>query len=199
MTLKRVAVTTLLIGSAFSGSNLVQASLIGDTVSCSVENFYPTTCGLSATAVVGPGPEFTIMQQGTSELFDVDIDASSIRLTPTVVLGLGFSAGDTITFSDLDWVGLPREIIGVSNFDTFGTRNLTDSDLTFTSSSITFDLSHSIWIEFGADTYAAWDIEWSAVAAPSSAGLLALGLAGLGWSLCMTGLAGVGRPRFASG
>ena len=155
-----------------------RAALIGDTVQCAVTGIFQPTCGLSNTAVVGPGPEFVFAEPDFSgDLLTIDIGASSITIQ-TIGFSLGFDPGTSIILSDLDWVGMNGAIVGIENFSTSGTIDIEASDVSFTANSITFDLSESAW-DGNVVGIAEWDLVVTHVPVPPALLLFGSGLLGL--------------------
>ncbi len=154
------------------------AALIGDTVECAVTGQFQPTCGLSNTAVVGPGPEFVFAEPDfAGDLLTIDIGASSITIQ-TLDFFLGFDPGSSIILSDLDWVGMTGAIVGIENFSTSGTNGIEASDVSFTANSITFDMSQSDWEGNGVGI-AEWDLVTTLVPVPPALWLFGSGLLGL--------------------
>jgi hypothetical protein len=130
-------------GVALAISFPVQATLIGDTITCSATG--ALVCATpSAVVMDAPAtPEFTLNHVVGFPVFTVDVGASSINVRASF---LGFSASATGTALDLgsldDSVG---PIIGIANFTTTGTIGIDASDVTFTAHSIHFNMDDSGW------------------------------------------------------
>ena len=136
------------------------------------------------------------MQETAGQLFDandpengsiehaiqhIDIGASHITVQ-TLGFQLGYDPNTSIILSDLDWVGLSGEIIGIANFSTSGTTGIADFDVSFTAHSVTFDLSDSGW-DLGGAGIAQWDLVTShRIPEPTTLALFCLGLVGLGFT-----------------
>lgn len=181
MKIKDDIAALLLIGTSLVFSNWAHATLIGDTVTCAITGQFDPLCSPSNTAIVGNGVEFVITEQNTVNLLAIDIDDSSILIS-TMGNTLGFLPNDRLTLSDFDWLGMPAEIVGISNFMTSRTSKLSVDDITFTSDSITLDLSSSFWFHFGEDAFVKWEIVTQNVPSPTTLAMFSLGLVGLWWS-----------------
>ena len=123
-----------------------QASLIDDTVNATYQSpFFFDLSSPSAVVAVG-GPEFVVDLGdvfGSERKLLVDVSANTIDveydLSSTSAAGVGID-GQSLTLSDLDWVGTPGQIIGVdvTRFDA-GSPNLILGNVAFTSDSVTID------------------------------------------------------------
>jgi hypothetical protein len=128
--LVQVAMFILLCGAP----GAVEASLIGDSVTCSASVL---TC-TPATATAGAVPTFDL-----SGLLSVNVDASFISLgnqqTPDPLI-LAVAA---VTFGDLD--SSAGDIVDVSVATVGAIPGIDESDVSFTAHSVTIDLSQSQW------------------------------------------------------
>lgn len=164
--------------TAITVSGLANASFVGDSVQCGVEVGFLTGCG-PTSSVVGSGNEFRVGTVAPGYSYDVDIGASSLKLTMN---GAGLSGWiGQIYLTGLDWVGTPATITGISNFATTADYGMSLSDISFSRNSLAIDLHNSGWS--GGDTLS-FDIQTSAtkIPEPASLGLVGLGLAVLGFS-----------------
>ena len=109
------------------------ASLIGDTVGCSLNALSGFTCS-APTAVVGTGLEFTV---GGGAFIDVDISASAIDLTFNVT---GSLSGTIINLTDLDFPLAPGFITSATLLGTNAITGFTQANLSTSSNSIAIDL-----------------------------------------------------------
>ncbi len=162
---------------ALSGGGSASASMIGDEVSVVAPTLNGSLLG-SSLATVGAGPEFeyNFFPGGPPVEFRVDLDAESITLSVDN-LALDFGAEDIITIADLDWVGMPGEIVGFS----IGANNtpVTAADISFTADSVTVALDGStggFWSNFDSVTI---NLDVAHVPEPGTALLLGMGLLGL--------------------
>jgi hypothetical protein len=161
-------------------SSTAQATLIGDTVTCSISTFV-LDCS-TPTAVVAPAPEF-ILSVAARPQFLVDIGASSIAVT---LFSGGFSlsqSGAVLQLGSLD--DSAGDIVGIANFITTGTTGIDASDVAFTAHTATLNLDESAWTN-GNEAVARFDlIVRSAAAAvdePGSVATIGIALAALGLS-----------------
>ena len=132
-------------------------TLIGDTVNAELilGTSAQETIG-PASAVVGAGPEFTIYSFNAKPLFTIDIDKDSIFMK------IGNASYSTsfmrkLRISDIDWIGDPSAVIDGFTL-TLGSdwpysdkvpTGITDSDVTFTDDSLTFDFATgACWLRY---------------------------------------------------
>lgn len=149
------------------------ASLVGDTVSCSDTVFNACT---PASAVVGAGIEFS---QYISYI-NIDLTGSQLILSnsqPTTSIDLAFAG--VLTLSDLNWIGLPAAFVSGFAINTIsGVANLTAADLSYTADSVSIDLNQTIFDVLSSVTF---DIFFSTttVPEPSAIALFSFALVGL--------------------
>ncbi len=152
------------------------ASLLGDTVSCSIT---PTPFWIctAPTAVVGPGNEFELELPGSPSSFGffVDLGAFSIAVASNEDNTFGLGANELLTLSSLDAGGA---IIGIANFSSSLVTNIDASDVTFTSDSVTINIDSGAFWSPGSSL--SFDLVIQAVPEPGTLGALLIGLAGLG-------------------
>lgn len=135
--MKRAFVGIMALGTLLIGQQ-AQGTLIGDQIEIAFDGI-----GINEflnIETVGVGPEVT-SDDGSAIGDDVltfddesiDVGDSSITF---VFNGPDFTDGDFFEFRDLDWVGVPGEIIGFSTIDGAG---LNAGDVTFTANSVRID------------------------------------------------------------
>jgi hypothetical protein len=155
-------------------SNSARAMLIGDTVTCSSAF---TTCS-PTSAVVAGGAEF----QFNSGLFVVDI-ADNIGdpfIKISSLSSFTFGANGTITIGDIDDSG--GNIVGITSVSaSAGISGIDASDISFTAHTVSFNLANSVWTSNQGLTVQL-AVRPAAVPEPGSLALVALALAGIGFS-----------------
>ena len=164
-----------------------QASLLGQTVSCSLPDRF--TCESLTGGVVGGGPEFRIVEFTdflgapiTVEYWDIDLDENSISMRG--IIG-GASFGDfpvfRITLGDLFWSNDPTATItGITNFTSnTAVTGMDADDISVAANALTIDYGGSIWLD-GAVISFDLVTTHSALPEPATLALFGLGLAGLG-------------------
>ena len=181
--LKTAAVASLLILAAGTPA---QATLIGDTVDFNFDVVGFGTIFTGSAVVTDPGVEFVVpANRGSSYSLDIFGDSFDIIID----LGRAAAVGASVIFtlSDLDWVGTPGVITGVSLTGTNGNAaNVTDIFFTDDSIAVTFaDFTPPPVVQ----TYS-FDIATSHVAVPEP---LTLALVGTG----LLGLAALRRRQAA--
>ena len=168
MTIQRA----LLAAAVLTFSSATQATLIGDTVTCSFSGG-GITCSAPSAVVAPVVPEFTL--DGGPPIFSVNLEASSISITALINTANGGGISLALGSLDDDSGG---NIVGIANFATSNTTGISASDVSFTAHSVTFDLSNSTF-----DGSASFDLVIARPAAapePAPLALLAVGLAALG-------------------
>jgi hypothetical protein len=170
---------TLIASAALVFTVSVNASMIGDTVSCSSPSFVctPTSAVVSKIGDI----EFEAKIGGVVPAFDIDLGRDEIILMFSNNTGIAFSAGASITLSSLDWIDpvtgnvIPGGITGftLQAIDT----TFSSGDVTFLSDSVSFDIGPNSWNPGSSATVL---LEFSQVPVPASLTLFVSALAGLG-------------------
>ena len=170
-----------LIGLAVVASPLaVQASLIGDTVNCSMTPTPAWQCVPTSAIVADPAPEFILRNIfPPTDFFTVNIGAQTIELTldtsASIGSGLGLGGGEVLTLSSLDSSVGP--IVGVT-MDASSAAGFGASDVSFGPNSVTMVLNGSVWELLDR---AHITLIFQAVPEPTTVALLGVALAGLGF------------------
>jgi hypothetical protein len=171
---KNLFLKLLYIAALLCISISARATLIGDTVTCS-SNF--TTCS-PTSAVVGGGTEF----QFNSGLFVVDLasNQSDSFIKISSLSSFTFGANGTITIGDIDDSG--GNIVGITSVSaSAGISGIDASDISFTAHTVSFNLANSAWTaNQGLTVQLA--VRPAAVPEPGSLALVAIALAGIGFS-----------------
>ena len=165
-------IRVLAAGLVLTSASTAQATLIGDTVTCSTSGFV-INC-TTPTAVVTPAPEFTVSLSGLRDLMLVNIGASSITFDALTDFSLS-ATGSAILLGSLD--DSAGDIVGIANFSTSDTIGIDASDVTFTAHTVRFNVDDSAWSPAGL---ASFDLLVSgpaaAVAEPATLALVGIGL-----------------------
>src|SRR5262245_38415287 len=134
--------TTALVASSLS---LRAVSMDGDTINASMT---PTViwAAVPASAVVGPGAEFTLVNSVAGPVFSVDASGNSVVIQNNQRLFV-LIGGETLTSSDIDFPDSPGSFISGFNLTANGTGGIDESDVAFTGHSFTINM----------DSSAAWD------------------------------------------
>ena len=182
---KKIALglTAALLALGWSGA--AQASLLGQTATCSTTSRFGIFCSSpTATVTDGGAPEFQIRGSSGSALFAIDISGEGVRMSVVDTFSTGMA--NTVTFGDLIWANDPSATItGIANFlvsgvtGQWGGSGLLESEVSFAANSVTIDYSNTAW---GNGAFVSFDLvtTHSALPEPGTLALFGLGLAGLG-------------------
>ena len=175
-----------LLALGFSGA--AQATLLGQTVTCSATSLRDTACSSpTATVMDGGAPEFAIQRlAGLVDLLNIDISSDGVVISAAGIFDA--STSSSVTLGDLFWANDPNATItGIANLvvsgvtDNFFGDGLVESDITSAANSVTIDLSTTSW---ASDGFVSFDFvtTHSAIPEPATLALFGLGLAGLGFA-----------------
>ena len=182
---KRLALAATAALLSFGVAGAAQASLIGQTVTCSDNGAFANATCQPASAIVGAGPEFEIFTAVVDgPLWSIDLGADSITMT---FIGLAVGASDParVTLGDLFWSNDPTaKIVGITNFNAVGVTGFTESAITVNDNSVAIAYlppPNTIWNQGNSISF---DLVTShgQLPEPASLALLGFGLLGLGFA-----------------
>lgn len=188
LTMIRKSITAVTATLLMLGATSAKATLIGDSVQAAMSTpsgIFNVVTQFTSPAIVGAGTEFSggIEHASFTDLTaDILVDVTSSGFTVTGLQTSGWTghggggANLRIDLSDLDWVGLPGEIIGIN--DLGGAHSV-------------FNLGfgpHSAFVEFenmsfsidGSTRSFSFDVRH--IPEPDALALFGLGLLGLGFA-----------------
>ncbi len=176
-----------LLALGFGGA--AQASLLGQTVTCSLPDRF--TCESLTGGVVGGGTEFRVFEitqflgaDVRVDYWDIDLDENSISMR---FLDGASSFGSfpvfRVTLGDLFWSNDPTATItGITNFTSNAdVTGMEADDVSVAANALTIDFGGTIWRQGG---FISFDLvtTHSALPEPATLALFGLGLAGLGFA-----------------
>ncbi len=173
---------------ALGFGSTAQASLLGQTVTCSATSPFGTVCSSpTATVMDGGAPEFAIRGlPGLVDLLNIDISSGGVVISAARLFDV--STSSSVTLGDLFWANDPNATTtGIANLvvsgvtDNFFGDGLVESDITTAANSVMIDLSTTSW---ASDGFVSFDFvtTHSALPEPATLALFGLGLAGLGFA-----------------
>ena len=175
-----LAATAALLSLGMAGA--AQASLIGQTVTCSVNGGLIGANCTAPTATVGPGAEFEIRSTVVGGRFwSIDLDADSITMALVRNGGVTSTSTGQVILGDLFWSDEPTAtIIGIANFTVVGITGVIESSIAVNDNSIVIGYQPAAWAR---GSFISFDLVTShsqQLPEPATLALFGFGLLGLG-------------------
>lgn len=178
-----LAATAALLSFGMAGA--AQASLIGQTVTCSDNGAFANATCQPASAIVGAGPEFEIFTAVVDgPLWSIDLGADSITMT-FVGLAVGASDPARVTLGDLFWSNDPTaKIVGIANFNAVGVTGISESAIAVSDNSVAIAYLPSPFTIWNQGNFISFDLVTShdELPEPATLALFGFGLLGLGFA-----------------
>ncbi len=174
--IKRFALAAAAALLTLGAAGAAQASLIGQTVTCSDNGAFANATCQPGSANVGPGPEFQIFTAlGNFPLWSIDLGANSITMT-LVAPAVGASNPAQVTLGNLFWSNDPTaKIVGIANFNAVGVAGVTESAVTVNDNSVAIAYLPSPNTVWNQGNFISFDLVTSQGQIPEPASLALLG------------------------
>jgi hypothetical protein len=150
------------------------AGLLGASATCAITPTPLWTCNTPTATVTDPAEEFRL-RLGASDFFGVNITDNSLTLTLISPGGLIMGAGEVADFGGL------FSAISVSGFSSVGESGFDLSDVSLNGGTLQLVLNGSSW-QSGNSATISFNTREVQVPEPASLALVALALAGMGFS-----------------